>query len=73
MKKLSIKQIAHAHRIGSIMIDLAEKETNDAQFVALIRLGNRLITVGEPWGFDLRQLTEEDQQLIAQVNSQIKS
>jgi hypothetical protein len=72
MKKITIKQITQAHQIGSIMIDLAEKETNDQRFVNLIRLGNRLITVGEPWGFDLKLLTAEDRALIAQVNSQIK-
>lgn len=73
MKKVNRQTVVFAHKIGAKMIDLAEQEKNDERFVALLRLGNSLISVGEPWGFDISKLTEEDKKLITEINNQIKS
>lgn len=73
MKKPKRETVVLAHRLGAKMIDLAEQEKYDERFVALLRLGNNLISVGEPWGFDLNKLTPDDYKLIAEVNNQIKS
>ena len=73
MKRVNRQTVVFAHKIGAKMIDLAEQEKNDARFVALLRLGNSLISVGEPWGYDISKLTEDDKKLINEVNLQIKS
>jgi len=73
MKRVNRQTVVFAHKIGAKMIDLAEQEKNDERFVALLRLGNSLISVGEPWGFDISKLTEEDKKLITEINNQIKS
>lgn len=73
MKKMNRQTVVFAHKIGAKMIDLAEQEKDDARFVALLRLGNSLISVGEPWGFDISKLTEEDKKLITEVNNQLAS
>ena len=73
MKKMNRQTVVFAHKIGAKMIDLAEQEKDDERFVALLRLGNSLISVGEPWGFDISKLTEEDKKLITEVNNQLAS
>lgn len=73
MKKLNRQTVVFAHKIGAKMIDLADKEKDDERFVALLRLGNSLITVGDPWGFDIAKLTVEDKKLIAEIKNQITS
>lgn len=67
-KTVSVEVIKTAHQLGSKMIDLADQEEDDHAFVALLRLGNNLLRVGDPWGFELTELTDEDRQLIAKVN-----
>lgn len=73
MKKMNRQTVVFAHKIGAKMIDLAEQEKDDERFVALLRLGNSLISVGEPWGFDISKLTEDDKKLITEINNQITS
>jgi hypothetical protein len=73
MKRPNRETVILAHRLGAKMIDLAEQEKYDERFVALLRLGNSLISVGEPWGFDLNKLTDDDRKLIAEINKQIAS
>lgn len=73
MKRVNRQTVVFAHKIGAKMIDLAEQEKDDQRFVALLRLGNSLISVGEPWGYDISKLTEEDKQLIQEINNQINS
>jgi hypothetical protein len=73
MKRVNRQTVVFAHKIGATMIDLAEQEKDDTRFVALLRLGNSLISVGEPWGYDISKLTPQDKVLISEINTRIKS